>query len=323
MSTLYLDRRELALKLEGRALVIYASGERQGTVPTHLLDRIVMYSAVALDSSLLARLADDGIAIQLHGGQHGAKVALVHGRGQGDATRRIGQYRAYEDDAWRQRWARLLVLAKVKGQVGLLRQALAERPEQRRPLTQGLERLGQARERLRQESQPAIDRLRGLEGAAAAAYFQAYGVLFAPGLGFAGRNRRPPRDPVNAVLSLGYTLLHGEAVRACQTAGLDPLIGFFHELDPGRESLACDLVEPLRPRVDAWVWSLFRTEALREDHFDRHGEACLLGKAGRGHFYAAFESLAPLPRRWLRRVTRRLAQGLHERGRVAIPSEMP
>jgi CRISP-associated protein Cas1 len=319
MSTLYLDRRDLALKLEGRALAIYARGERQSTVPTHLLERIVMHSAVTLDSSLLARLADDGIAIQLHGGQHGAKVALIAGRGQGDATRRIGQYRAYEDSAWRQRVARLLVRAKVKGQAGLLRQALAERPDQRRPLTLGLERLGQVRERLWQAPPLGIDSLRGLEGAAAAAYFQAYGSLFAPVLGFSGRNRRPPRDPVNAVLSLGYTLIHFEAVRACQTAGLDPLIGFFHELDPGRESLACDLVEPLRPRVDAWVWSLFRTGELRADHFDCQDEACLLGKAGRGHFYAAFEPFAALPRRWLRRLTRRLAQGLHERGQSAGP----
>ena len=321
MSTLYLDRRDLALKLEGRALAIYASGERQGTVPTHLLERIVMHSAVALDSSLLARLADDGIAIQLHGGSHGAKVALIHGRGQGDATRRIGQYRAYEDGTWRCRWARLMVRAKVKGQIQFLAQARDDRPDQSRPLNLGLERLGQVRSRLGQEPAIALDRLRGLEGAAAAAYFQAYGALFAPSLGFAGRNRRPPRDPVNAVLSLGYTLMHFEAVRACQAAGLDPLIGFFHDLDPGRESLACDLVEPLRPRVDAWVWSLFRAGELRADHFAHHGEACLLDKAGRGHFYAAFEPMARLPRRWLRRVTRRLAQGLHERGRLAPPSE--
>ncbi len=322
MSTLNLDRRDLALKLEGRALAIYASGERQGTVPTHLLERIVMQSPVTLDSGLLARLADAGVAIQLHGGTHGAKVALIHGRGQGDATRRIGQYRAYEDSPWRGRWARLVVRAKVTGQVRLLAQARNDRPDQSRPLTLGLERLGQVRSRLGQEPAISLDSLRGLEGAAAAAYFQAFGALFAPSLGFAGRNRRPPRDPVNATLSLGYTLMHFEAVRACQAAGLDPLIGFFHELDPGRESLACDLVEPLRPRVDAWVWSLFRAGELRADHFQRQGEACLLDKAGRGHFYAAFEPMARLPRRWLRRVTRRLAQGLHERGRIA-PPELP
>lgn len=229
MSTLYLDRRDLALKLEGRALAIYASGERQGTVPTHLLERIVMHSAVALDSSLLARLADDGIAIQLHGGQHGAKVALIHGRGQGDVTRRIGQYRAYEDGAWRCRWARLVVRAKVQGQARFLRQARAGRPDQSRPLTLGLERLGQARTRLVQDPPHlALDSLRGMEGAAAA-YFQAYGTLFAPGLGFAGRNRRPPRDPVNATLIPSSILRRSAPARP---PGWTPSSAFFTSWTP-------------------------------------------------------------------------------------------
>ena len=96
-----------------------------------------------------------------------------------------------------------------------------------------------------------MERLRGIEGAAAAAYFQGFTRLFPPSLEFTGRNRRPPRDPVNAVLSLSYTPLHFEAVQAVCAAGLDPLIGFYHELVFGRESLASDLIEPLWPKVDA------------------------------------------------------------------------
>jgi CRISP-associated protein Cas1 len=80
---------------------------------------------------------------------------------------------------------------------------------------------------------------------------------------------------------LGYTLAHAEAVRAIAAAGLDPFIGFYHELQHGRGSLACDLVEPERPSVDAWVWHAFRERHLRPEHF-RYGEGrCLLGKAGR------------------------------------------
>lgn len=137
-------------------------------------------------------------------------------------------------------------------------------------------------------------------------------------LGFTGRNRRPPRDPANAVLSLGYTLLHFEAVRACHAAGLDPMIGFFHELEFGRESLAADLIEPLRPRVDAWAWELFRHQVLRTEDFRREGDACLLGKGGRQRFYAEFESLARPLRRLLRRFTVRLASRLAEAGLEAV-----
>jgi len=96
------------------------------------------------------------------------------------------------------------------------------------------------------DQQDSTASLRGLEGAGASAYFEGFADLLPDRLKFSGRNHRPPRDPVNAMLSLGYTLLHAEAVLALYGAGLDPFIGFHHGLDFGRESLACALVEPLR-----------------------------------------------------------------------------
>ena len=141
--------------------------------------------------------------------------------------------------------------------------------------------------------------MRGLEGAAAAAYFQGLAELLPERLHFSGRNRRPPRDPFNAVLSLGYTLLHGEAVIALYGAGFDPFIGFYHALDFGRESLACDIVEPLRAEVDRFAMRLFRSERLRPEDFTSVDGACLLGKAGRGRFYVEWESAAETLRRRL------------------------
>ena len=79
----------------------------------------------------------------------------------------------------------------------------------------------------------------------------------------------------------GYTLLHTLAVQACGVAGLDALLGFYHRPAFGRESLASDLIEPLRPAVDLWVWQLLRSRTLGEDHFTQDNGACLLGKAGR------------------------------------------
>ena len=141
----------------------------------------------------------------------------------------------------------------------------------------------------------------GIEGAAAAVYFEAFGAMLPPSAGFAGRNRRPPRDPANALLSLAYTLAHLEAVAAAQRAGLDPAVGFLHALFPGRESLACDLVEPLRPFCERLVWRILAEETLRASHFTRDGEACLLGKAGRLTFYTAWEEAVSPLRRKLRR----------------------
>jgi CRISPR-associated protein Cas1 len=319
MSTLYLDRRDLSLELQGRTLVLRREGELQSTVPLHLVERVVMRSAVAMESGLLARLADAGVAILIFGGVNATKLAVVHGRTHNDGARRIGQYRRYDDLQWRRRWSRRLVVGKLKGQLRVLRRALGERPDLRLALSEGITHIEKVRERVTEEPAPSVDTLRGIEGAAAAAYFKAYGHLFAEGLAFTGRNRRPPRDPVNAVLSLGYTLLHFEAVRACHVAGLDPIIGYFHELVFGRESLACDLVEPLRPHVDAWTWEQFRTRSLREDHFTRQDNACLLGKTGRQHFYREFEALARPLRRALRRFTGKLAAALAEAGAAGGP----
>jgi CRISPR-associated protein Cas1 len=158
----------------------------------------------------------------------------------------------------------------------------------------------------------SLARLNGIEGAAAAAYFAAYTTVFPPSINFTGRNRRPPRDPVNAALSLGYTLLHFEAVQACYLTGLDPYVGFYHEPAHRRESLAADLIEPLRPHVDRWVWRLFADRDLRADDFVTENGGCLLKKEGRALFYARYETLAPPLRRLLRRYALRVARRLTE-----------
>ena len=315
MSTLYLDRRETALQLEGRVLAVYIDGHRESTLPVHLIERIVLRSSVALSSSLIARLADAGIAILAFGGRLGRSQAVVIGTGHNEAARRIGQIRRYDDLDYRRRWAKRLVLGKVRGQRRLLRGALARRPDERYALTRAIDAQEQALNSLRAEPQLRLSQIRGIEGAAAAGFFRGYTQLFAPELDFTGRNRRPPRDPVNAALSLGYSLLHADAVRSAQIAGLDPMVGFFHELDFGRASLASDLIEPLRPHVEQWVWECFRERLLRPEDFKREGDACLLGKSARGRYFAAFERFARPRRRLLQRWGGKLAVSLAEHGR--------
>jgi CRISPR-associated protein Cas1 len=124
---------------------------------------------------------------------------------------------------------------------------------------------------------------------------------------------------VNAVLSLTYTLLHAEAVIALYGAGLDPFIGFYHALDFGRESLACDVVEALRPEADRLVLRLFRSETLRFEDFSQTDGGCLLGKAGRSRYYAEWETAAETLRRSL---TEAIADVAHAVGSYA-PATAP
>ena len=318
MGTLYLDRRNLTLRLDGKRLVIEEPDARPRGTPLALVERVVLRGLVRFDSGVLAALAEQGSGVICLSARHSRRTAILLGSGHGDARRRLAQYQLALDPAARLPLARRLIASKLRAQIRLLAAALAQRPDSRKPLHDALETL----RRLAPEVAEAADRdvLLGLEGAAAAAHYAALTALFPPALHFTGRNRRPPRDPVNACLSLGYTLLHFEAVRAAHGAGLDPLLGFYHEPAYGRESLACDLIEPLRPRLDGWVWNLFRERRVRVEDFRLDPGACLLDKAGRQAFYAGYECWVPPLRRYLRRESYRLANWLQGRA-PAWPEE--
>lgn len=322
MTTLVLDNRALELRLDGAALTFHTAGERRGSLPLKLLERVIIQGDLSLSAGVLTRLAENGTTTLLMSKRHSRRIALVLGPAHNDAAIRLAQAHLVMDSEWCARWSRRQVLAKTRGQIRLLRRALEERPDCRKPLGDALACLEAALGALQAAAaSPAPDRIRGLEGAAARAYFQGLSTLFPDSLGFNGRNRRPPRDPVNVCLSLTYTLLHFEAVRAAHMAGLDPLLGFYHRPTYGRESLASDLIEPLRPYADAWVWHLFRSQKLRIEHFGRDAEACLLGKAGREIYYQAYETFAQAPRRMLRRQCRLLAGHLKGRGQPLLDDQ--
>ncbi len=315
MATLVLDRSDLELRADGSALALYQSGARSGTIPIALLDRVVLQgAAIRIETGVLTRLGEAGVTTLLLSARHSRRLALVLGPAHNEAAVRLAQCQMALDEDFCNDWSQRLVLAKTRAQAKLLRQAMLQRPDCRKPLTDALGTIDPIIRTLTESEDGVTARTRGLEGSAAAAYFRALCALFPEGLGFTGRNRRPPRDPVNAVLSLGYTLLHFDAVHASHIAGLDPLVGFYHRPAHGRESLACDLIEPLRPKLDAWVWNLFRGRVLRTEHFAHDRAACLLQKAGRTHFYQAYDEFAVPIRRWLRQQCAALARRLRGRG---------
>ncbi len=309
MGTLYIDRKGISLTMRDRVIELRADGERLRSVPAALLERVVLRADTQLTSGTLAALADAGIGLLALGGRGGQRVAHLLGKPARDARARIAQCQRMNDEPWATAWCRSVVRAKLGAQQRLLRQAALERLDLRKPLTDAQATLQTVLNRLPLAQDRAS--VRGFEGAGAAAYFAAFTQLFAPALGFTARRRRPPPDPVNACLSLGYTLLQAQAEQACWAAGLDPMVGFLHNPAFGRASLACDLVEPWRARIDAWVWQQFRSRDLRPEHFGNDGAgACLMGKAGRAHFYQA---VVPLQRRCaaaLRRHARLLARAL-------------
>ncbi len=323
MALLLLDRAQLEVKSEGETLALYEAGVRRGTVPLKLIDRCVIHGLqTALDSGVLIKLAEAGATTVLMSPRGVRRVALVLGPQHNDAAVRLAQSQHVLDDLACRRWAAALVRAKLTRQRRTLQQLQGARPDARKPLFDALQTLAGILQNLGQ-GEPGLDSLRGFEGAAARAYFAGLAGVFAPALNFTGRNRRPPRDPVNVCLSLSYTMVHTLAVQSCATAGLDPLLGFYHRPAFGRESLASDLIEPLRPAIDLWVWELLRSRTLREEHFSMDKGACLLGKAGRAIYYAEFEKNAAPWRRWLRAQCQRLARDLRRVGSVLLLHDHP
>lgn len=300
MATLYVDHKGYALQLRDGVVELRADGALVRSVPAGLVERVVLRAETVLSSTTLAALADRGIGVVAFGGRGGQRIAHLLGRPHGSARARLAQCQRVSDGDFATGWCRAVVRRKLLNQRRVLRSALAQRPELRKPLTDAIGGI----ERCLQRAAEGADRdaLRGLEGAAAASFFRGYTTLFAPSLGFEQRRRRPPPDPVNACLSLGYTLLHAQAVNAAWGAGLDPMVGFLHLPAYGRESLACDLAEPWRAEVEHWVWQQFRDRRLRPEHFGRDGAgACLIGKAARGAFYAGIEPVLRHCARGLRR----------------------
>ena len=323
MALLLLDRAQLEVKSEGETLALYEAGTRRGTVPIKLLDRCVIHGAqTRLDTGVLMKLAEAGVTTMLMSPRNPRRVALVLGNQHNDAAVRLAQAQRVMDLSACRQWALELVRAKLMRQRRTLAHLQAARPEARKPLFTALQTIEAIRSQLPGRSgsavtePPTLPSLLGLEGAAARAYFAGLSGVFEPSLNFTGRNRRPPRDPVNVCLSLSYTMAHVQAVQSCITAGLDPLLGFYHRPSFGRESLASDLIEPLRPAIDLWVWELLRSRTLREEHFSLDKGACLLGKAGRAIYYAEWEKNSTPWRRWLRAQCQSLARSLRLQGLV-------
>ncbi|OWK41135.1 CRISPR-associated protein Cas1 [Fimbriiglobus ruber] len=175
---------------------------------------------------------------------------------------RVRQHRVFASAVHRRDWARLVVAGKIETM------ATAARRYQRNQVSTGtlLTDLGAIAEQV--PAAETADAVRGLEGAASAAWFRFLGGLFRPPWAFTTRSRRPPADPVNALLSLGYTWLLNRATAGLEAGGYEPQLGGLHEYRAGRPSLSCDLIEPLRvPAVDRWVVGACGQDEIAPDQF--------------------------------------------------------
>ncbi|MCS7059434.1 MAG: CRISPR-associated endonuclease Cas1 [Meiothermus sp.] len=258
MSVVYVIEPEAYLSKDGGTLKVARRAGREVLLQKPLIsvEEIVVLGNAVVTPALLKHCALEGIGLH-YISSTGTYYAGLTRTPAKNALARVAQFRAYLHPAHKLSLAKRFVLGKLKNSLVFLRRNGAE----------GWEALREAIDDA--EKAPDEDTLRGVEGMAADVYFRAFSSLLPEGFQFAERNRRPPRDPGNSLLSLTYTLLVKECESALQIAGLDPYVGYLHEIRYGRASLALDLMEEFRSILaDSVALSLCNNRRLNLNDFD-------------------------------------------------------
>ncbi|MGA2499971.1 MAG: CRISPR-associated endonuclease Cas1 [Tepidisphaeraceae bacterium] len=204
----------------------------------------------------------------------------------GNVPLRLAQYRLATDPGFRFSQAVAVVRAKLAAMSDLLERYADNYPEV--PLDEPRQSIKNLRERL--DDAPDIPALMGLEGAAAAAYFKGFAMTNRSELPFCGRSTRPPKDPVNAMLSFGYVLLGNEIWSLLDALGFDPFLGFYHSVTPNRPSLALDLIEPFRHAIiDRMVLRAINLRRFQAADFCEEDGGVLLAREASKRFLAEYE----------------------------------
>jgi len=279
LNTLYVTTEGAALRKDGENLVAEIEGAERARVPFHMIASVVTFGAVLLSPPLVQACAGRGIVIVLLD-RNGRFSARVEGPTTGNVLLRRQQYRASEQPA---AIAQGFVCGKIANQRTVLQRALRDYGEEtlepaKSAIEAAIARLGGLLRAV--QLCYDVDVLRGMEGEAAQLYFGVFNTLVrSPDseICFRGRSRRPPLDPVNALLSFLYTLLTHDCRSAAETVGLDPAVGFLHRDRPGRPSLALDLMEEMRPAfADRLALSLLNRRQIRIQDFHIHDNGAVL-----------------------------------------------
>lgn len=277
MPTLYVTEPGATLRMQGESFIVTVDRERGGEpgsarrretlieVEPHRLELVVLVGRCHVTSDAMHACLDQGITVAYmnwRGRLRGRTVPEIPRSGD----LRLLQYRTHAVPEVRLRLARSAVVAKIRGAIEVLR-GMQSNEAGNEAVAGGIRDLKTLPERI--ASCTDVEILRGLEGLAARTYFEALRAGFKAEITFNGRRSRPPPDPANALLSFGYVLVANLLAGMLEARGLDPAIGFYHQVRPGRPSLALDLLEEFRhPLVDRFVLRVCNLRILQPLHFE-------------------------------------------------------
>lgn len=286
MATIYLTEQGSKLSKTSKRLVIEKEGQTLLEIPEFKVERVLIFGNVQITTQAMAFLLDNGIEVSFLSlyGKYRGRLSPVESK---NAQLRIRQYQKHLDNEFKVSLAKAIVHAKLHTGRELLMRYARNHPE-----------IDFSQDKIQMEAcisqiehKQSVNSVMGVEGAAASVYFEAFGKILRKELRFEKRQRRPPKDPVNALLSLGYTLIGNEMHSMVCAVGFDPYIGFFHGIDYGRPSLALDLIEPFRHAIiDRFTLYLVNNHILSEKDFEDTGEeGVLLNDDARKRYFAEYE----------------------------------
>ena len=293
LNTLFITSEDIYLSLDGENILANRDKQVVARYPLHTLQSVISFSYPGASPALMGACASRGIALSFCT-PRGKFLARVCGESSGNVLLRREQYRAADDPAQSCRIARNMIFGKLSNSAASIQRTMRDHAP--RVAEAGLETAAaQLRELLPVVLEVSdLEELRGAEGVGASAYFRVFDHLLLSrkeDFFFRGRNRRPPLDRVNAMLSFAYSLLAHDCAGALECVGLDAYVGFLHRDRPGRTSLALDLMEELRPcMADRFVLTLVNNRMIKPDDFQTQDSgAVLLTEDGRRRFLKAWQ----------------------------------
>lgn len=274
--TVVLDGRQMKAGYSSGAVKIEKPGARPKTVPLSMVERVIVTGDTMISSRLLREITAQGIpAVFLPARGKGSPCFAGAGL-SANVEKRILQYRVALDKEASLAVAKDLVVQKIEAQQSFIREYAKEQDK----IHSGLESLKNKAETARN-----LNSLLGHEGAGSRIYYQGLAGVIPAKWKFSGRNRRPPKDPVNSLLSLGYTMAEAEVAACVHSRGPDPTIGFLHAPRYGRNAFCLDILEPVRPLVDGFCLALLEHSLSLKEFTLSKEEGCRLNKKGRDIFF--------------------------------------
>ena len=291
LNTLYVTTPEAYLSKDGLNVVISVQQEEVFRIPVINIECIVTFGYMGASPGVMKLCSDNGISLTFLSPQ-GRFIIRVQGATKGNVLLRKKQYQLSDDASWSLHVVRLMIGGKIQNYRNILRRYIRDYGE-----NEDINRAVQVLERAKRDALKAQDKteLIGYEGMASNAYFEVLPILILnqkTDFPFHGRNRRPPKDAVNAMLSFAYTLIANDVAAALETVGLDPYVGFLHTLRPGRTSLALDMMEELRAYLgDRFILSLINKRQISVKDFLFQGDnGVVMTDKGKKTFITAWQA---------------------------------